>query len=164
MNADMKEAFYRTFTDDPVNWIKWCVVLAVLVLGYVLAIPLYRKVHYRLSWDRKRDIAISRGHVIKSKLIERYPLGQEAANYDWYATYKYTLDGEEKEYKAYFKEPTRPPAILELYYLENPRKLFPWGEYHYENHKAIILIPVIALPWLLGLAAIVILRIEIPGL
>ena len=40
MNADMKEAFYRTFTDDPVNWIKWGVVLVVLVLGYVLAIPL----------------------------------------------------------------------------------------------------------------------------
>ena len=54
---ELREAFYRTFTDDPVNWIKWIAVLAILVLGYVIAIPIYGKVSYRLSWERKRDIA-----------------------------------------------------------------------------------------------------------
>ena len=43
-NEALKEAFYRTFTDDPVNWIKWGVVLVILVVGYVIAIPLYGKV------------------------------------------------------------------------------------------------------------------------
>ena len=65
----MKEEFYRVFTDDPVNWVKWAVVFAVLILGYVVAIPLYRKVSYRLSWERKRDIARSRNHVLKAKLV-----------------------------------------------------------------------------------------------
>ena len=45
-----------------------------------------------------------------------------------------------------FKEPTRPPVYLYLYYLDNPRKLFSVEEYHYENHKAILLLPVIFSP------------------
>ena len=53
-NEALKEAFYRTFTDDPVNWIKCGVVLVILVVGYVIAIPLYGKVRYRIGWERKR--------------------------------------------------------------------------------------------------------------
>ncbi len=41
-----KEAFYDLFTDDPVNWIKWGVVFVILILGYVAAVPLYKKIHY----------------------------------------------------------------------------------------------------------------------
>ena len=84
---DLKEAFYRFFTDDPVNWIKWGIVFAVLILGYVVAVPLYKKIYYRLSWERKRDIARSRDHVIRAKLVKKYPTG-EVANYNWHATYQ----------------------------------------------------------------------------
>ena len=75
---ELREAFYRTFTDDPVNWIKWIAVLAILVLGYVIAIPIYGKVSYRLSWERKRDIAKSRNHIIQARLIDKHSTGSPA--------------------------------------------------------------------------------------
>ena len=134
------EALIGVFSDDPINWLKWGIVFAILIGGYIIAIPLYGKVSSRLSWERKRDIA----------------------KYDWSATYHYELQGEEREYHAYFKEPTRPPVYLYLYYLDNPRKLFSVEEYHYENHKAILLLPVIFLPWILALAAMFLLNIPLP--
>ena len=114
----IKEALIGVFSDDPINWVKWGIVFAILIGGYIIAIPLYGKVSSRLSWERKRDIA--------------------------------------------FKEPTRPPVYLYLYYLDNPRKLFSVEEYHYENHKAILLLPVIFLPWILALAAMFLLNIPLP--
>lgn len=159
---NVKEAFYDLFTDDPVNWLKWVIVLIVLVLGYVISIPLYKKVSYRLSWERKRDLARSRKHIIKATLVKKYPSG-EAANYDWHATYRYSFNGEEKQYKAFFTHPSTPPIILYLYYLKNPKRLFSCEEYHYQNHKAIILLPIIVLPWVLAMLFIVILKIELPN-
>ena len=87
---ELREAFYRTFTDDPVNWIKWIAVLAILVLGYVIAIPIYGKVSYRLSWERKRDIAKSRNHIIQARLIDKHSTGSPG-HYSWYGTYLYTI-------------------------------------------------------------------------
>ena len=127
----IKEALIGVFSDDPINWLKWGIVFAILIGGYIIAIPLYGKVSSRLSWARKRDIARSRDHVIKAA-------------------------------HAYFKEPTRPPVYLYLYYLDNPRKLFSVEEYHYENHKAILLLPIIFLPWILALAAMFLLNIPLP--
>ena len=158
---DLRESFYQTFTDDPANWAKWIVVLIVFVLGYVIAVPLYGKARCRLSWKRKRDIAKSRGHVIRAELIDRYPTG-EPAEYHWYASYQYTADGKEKRYKAYFH--TAPPRVLYLYYLNSPKRLFSVNEYHYGNHKAPVLLPIILLPWALAVLAVFVLRIEIPGL
>ncbi len=160
---ELREAFYRTFTDDPVNWIKWIAVLAILVLGYVIAIPIYGKVSYRLSWERKRDIAKGRNHIIQARLIRKHPTGSPGS-YSWHSTYQYTMDGTEETYKAFFKHPASPPRILYLYYIDNPRKLFSYEEYHYENHKAVILFPLMFLPWILAIAAIFLLGIEIPGL
>ena len=70
-NEALKEAFYRTFTDDPVNWIKWGIVLAVFVIGYVVAIPIYGKIRYHISWERKRDIARQRNQMIEATLIDK---------------------------------------------------------------------------------------------
>ena len=63
--------------------------------------------------------------MIKAALVKKHPKG-EVGKYDWSATYRYKLQSEEREYHAYFKEPTRPPVYLYLYYLDNPRKLFRW--------------------------------------
>ena len=155
----IKEALIGVFSDDPINWLKWGIVFAILIGGYIIAIPLYGKVSSRLTWERKRDIARSRDHVIKAALVKKHPKG-EVGKYDWSATYHYELQGEEREYHAYFKEPTRPPVYLYLYYLDNPRKLFSVEEYHYE--KAILLLPIIFLPWILALAAMFLLNIPLP--
>ncbi len=162
-NEALKEAFYRTFTDDPVNWIKWGVVLVILVVGYVIAIPLYGKVRYRIGWERKRDIARQRNHIIKAILIDNWRSGNTGA-YDCHATYQYSVNGKQKTYRALFVNRQSPPRILYLYYLNNPNKLFSYDEYHWENHKAVVLLPVMLLPWIMAIAAVFLLKIEIPGL
>lgn len=156
----MKEAFYRVFTADPVNWLKWGIVFAVLIGSYIFTIPLYRKLHNRLGRERKRDIARSRGHIVEAKLISKYPTGAPT-QYDWYGKYSYTLDGVEKRYTAYFTHPQSPPRVLYLYYLNDPKKLFSFDEYHWDNHKAVILAPVMLLPWMLAVMTVIILQIPI---
>ena len=158
----IKEALISLFTDDPLNWIKWGVVFAVLIAGYVIAIALYKKISYHLSWERKRDIAKSRGHIIKATLTNKHPSG-EVAHYNWHAVYHYTLQGEARHYTAYFKHPATPPLFLYLYYIDNPNKLFSCDEYHYENHKGLILFPVIFLPLILAVGAMFLLGVELPG-
>ena len=113
--------------------------------GYAIAVPLYKKVSHGVSWERKRDIAKSRDHVIKASLADKHPSG-EVSRYDWHATYHYTIDGKERQYTAYFKHPSTPPLYLYLYYVDDPDKLFSCEEYHYENHKGLLLLPVIFLP------------------
>ena len=158
----IKEALISLFTDDPLNWIKWGVVFAVLIAGYVIAIALYKKISYHLIWARKRDIAKSRGHIIKATLTNKHPSG-EVAHYNWHAVYHYTLQGEARQYTAYFKHPATPPLFLYLSYIDNPNKLFSCDEYHYENHKGNILLPAIFLPWILAVGAMFLLRDELPG-
>ena len=158
----IKEALISLFTDDPLNWIKWGVVFAVLIVGYVIAIALYKKISYHLSWERKRDIAKSRGHIIKAALTNKHPSG-EVAHYNWHAVYHYTFQGEARQYTAYFKHPATPPLFLYLYYIDNPNKLFSCDEYHYENHKGLILFPVIFLPWILAGVALVLLGVDLSG-
>ena len=51
----IREALVGVFTDDPVNWAKWAVVFAILIGGYFIAIPLYKKVSHSVSLERKRD-------------------------------------------------------------------------------------------------------------
>lgn len=80
------EALIGVFSDDPINWLKWGIVFAILIGGYIIAIPLYGKVSSRLSWERKRDIARSKNHVIKAALVKKHPKG-EVGKYDWSATY-----------------------------------------------------------------------------
>ena len=48
----IKEALIGVFSDDPINWLKWGIVFALLIGGYIIAIPLYAKVSSRLSWER----------------------------------------------------------------------------------------------------------------
>ena len=67
---DLKQALVALFGESPLNWAKWAVVFAVLVLGYVAAVPLSKKVACRLGWARKRDIAKSRGHSVPDTLVE----------------------------------------------------------------------------------------------
>lgn len=157
----IKDGLITLFTNGPINWIKWGVVFAILIGGYIFTVPLFSKISYRLSWERKRDIAKSRNHVIKADLVKKFPSG-EVGRYDWHATYRYEFEGAVQQYHALFINPQVPPRCLHLYYLENPHKLFSFDEYHYENHKAIILLPVYFLPWILAAAAIVLLKIELP--
>ena len=149
LKLSIQEALITMFTDDPVNWLKWAVVFAVLIGGYAVAVPLYKKVSHGMSWERKRDIAKSRDHVIKAALADKHP------------TSEVSRDGKERQYTAYFKHPSTPPLYLYLYYVDDPDKLFSCEEYHYENHKGLLLLPVIFLPWILAGIALVLLGVDL---
>ena len=146
LKLSIQEALITMFTDDPINWLKWAVVFAVLIGGYAIAVPLYKKASHGMSWERKRDIAKSRDHVIKASLVDKHPSG-EVSRHNWRAVYRYTIDGEERQYVAHFKHPATPPLYLYLYYIDNPGKLFSCEEYHYENHKGLLLDPHQDRPW-----------------
>ena len=74
----IREALIHMFTDDPVNWLKWALVFAVLIGGYVVAVPLYGRLSHGMSWERKRDIARSRNHIIKASIVKKWPSGMWA--------------------------------------------------------------------------------------
>ncbi len=162
LKLSIQEALITMFTDDPVNWLKWAIVFAVLIGGYAVAVPLYKKVSHGMSWERKRDIAKSRDHIIKASLVDKHPSG-EVSRYNWRAVYRYTVEGEERQYTAHFKHPATPPLYLYLYYVDDPDKLFSCEEYHYENHKGLLLFPVIFLPWILARIALVLLGVDLSG-
>ena len=162
LKLSIQEALVTMFTDDPINWIKRAVVFAILIGGYAVAVPLYKKVSHGVSWERKRDIAKSRDHVIEASLTDKHPTG-EVSRYNWHAAYHYTINGEERQYTAYFKHPSTPPLYLYLYYVDDPDKLFSCEEYHYENHKGLLLFPVIFLPWILAVLALVLLGVDLSG-
>ena len=83
---------------------------------YKRQVPLYKKVSHGMSWDRKRDIAKSRGHVIKASLVDKHPSG-EVSRYNWRAIYRYTIADEERQYVARFKHPATPPLYLSLIHI-----------------------------------------------
>lgn len=157
----ISEALTGVFTDDPINWIKWIIVFAVLIGSYFIAIPLYGRVSYALSLEKKRDIARDKGHIHEAVLVKKWPEG-DVANYNWHATYRYSFQGREYKHNAFFKHPMTPPFRLHLYYIDDPLKTFSYEEYHYENHKAVILFPLMVLPWILAVAAMFILDIPRP--
>ena len=66
----IKEALIGVFSDDPINWLKWGIVFAILIGGYIIAIPLYGKVSSRLSWERKRKLRGARTMGIRQLLVK----------------------------------------------------------------------------------------------
>lgn len=75
---------------------------------------------------------------------------------------RYTVGGEEKEYRAFFKHPGTPPFKLYLYYLEDPERVFSYDEYHYENHKGCLYAVISFLPWILAVLFLFILQVKLP--
>lgn len=160
--GEIQEVLLQAYSTDPVNWAKWIAVYAVLIIGYIAIFPIYKKVSYFMSYQRKRDIALSRDHVIQAKRIKSYVSG-EASNYSCYGTYTYTLDGKEKKYRALFKNTRHAPTILYLYYVDTPKKIFAYDEYHWQNHKGIVLLFLIAIPWILAAFTIIVLKVDYSG-
>ena len=105
---ELRDPLIEMFTDDPVNWAKWAVVFTVLVGFFILSFKIYSKIEYHLSIQKKADQARAKGHVIKNAkriAIRKKGTYQERKKDNkrtYGATYKYTLDGKEKTYRAYF--------------------------------------------------------------
>ena len=163
--TELGDALRHMFTDNPVNWFKFALVFAILVVGYIIALPVYKKVEYYISRERKRDIALSRGHVIDAKLVKYWQDYDESDTgwRDWYthATYEYVMGDQTKKYRAIFRNGGSPDPILHLYWIDNSRKVFAVDDWHYENHKVIILIPIMLFPWVMAGLVLYLLKLHL---
>lgn len=156
--------FTETFTDDPVNWVKWAVVLIVFIAGFFIAFKVEKLLAPILeSRERKKQIALERGNVIEAKLLKSSRRNyREAGADEWSGKYEYTVGGKTKTYYATFYHIT-PPHVLRLYYVNNPKKLFSMEEYHYELGKGLLLFPIRFLPFILGGLTMFLLGAEMGG-
>ena len=156
--------FTETFTDDPVNWVKWVIVLIVFIAGFFIAFKVEKLLAPVLeSRERKKQIALERGNVIEAKLLtsSRRSYRKEGVD-EWWGKYEYTVDGKTKIYHATFYH-ISPPHVLRLYYVNNPKKLFSMEEYHYELGKGLLLFPIRFLPFILGGLTLFLLGAEMGG-
>ena len=156
----MQETITALLTDDSTSWIRTAGRFAILIVGYVISIWLYKKVNYRLGRYRKRDIAKSRNHIIKATLVDirRHSRLDDIENHRrtrWSGFYVYTFNGEQRQYEAYFDE-SRPPKNLTLYYIDDPEKVFSCEEHRlYETFGTVVFLFFVILPWILaGLAEV----------
>ena len=141
------------------NSIKWAVVFAVFIFSYMVAFKLYKRLSSRLDKVQERDKAIERGHVIKAKLVKSW-VEHDDDNECWsHATYEYTVNGKTKNYRTYFKGRNTQHRVLNLYYLDNPKKVFSTDDYQVGNRKGLLRLFIIAIPW--GLAALCIYLLQI---
>ena len=146
---DYKERLIEMFTDDPINWLKWAVVLAAFAAGFFIDFKLEKLLATILKdKEYKKKIALERGNVIRAAIISE--TRTERVSGDIIATYKYTLDGMEKKYTVRFKYPNGAPRILHLYYLNDPRKFFCVDTGYSGQWKALILFPLRFLPFILA--------------
>jgi len=152
---DVREPLIAMFTDDPVNWVKWVVVFTVLIGCFILSAKIYGKIEYHLSVQKKADQARAKGHVIENaKRIKvrkkgTYQERKESNKTTYSGIYRYTLDGKEKEYRAYFSN-NYPPETIDLYYKNSPRKLFSVEEYYWQPHIGMLYMALIFMPFVLA--------------
>nr|MBQ8253509.1 hypothetical protein [Lachnospiraceae bacterium] len=163
---NVKEPLLAMFTDDPVNWVKWAVVFTVLIGFFILSVKIYGKIEYHLSIQKKADQARAKGHVIENaKRIKvrkkgTYQERKEGNKQTYSATYRYTIDGEEKEYHAYFGN-NYPPDTIDLYYKNSPRKLFSVEEYYWQPFIGVLYLMLIFAPFVL--AALTGMALDVPS-
>ena len=145
-------------SDSPIDMVKWGSVFVVIIIGYIVLIKSKIIMKIVKKWEYKRDIAISRNHVVEAKLISEYPYG-EAPNYEWHAKYSYVIDGKELNHTAIFNDPARPPKILKLYYVNNPKRVFSEEEYIPKPLDGILVIVLVLLPFVAGTFTAILLRL-----
>ena len=157
----IQEAMLDLFGRDPVNWVKWCCVFAVLILGYIWLVRSKWVDRVFNRWTYRREKARRLGHVIPAVLTDSYPSG-DGPNYDWHAKYTYKLDGEEKTYRALFMHSNYPPRNIELNYISSPRRLFCVEEYHWDGFRGIFMFFLTLSPFFLAALTAILLKIDLP--
>ena len=169
---EIGQALMETFGSNPINWIKWIIVFAVLIITYVVLIKskVKQKVEYYLGKDYKKDKAREKGHVFKGELVSEkatFHRGDidDPKDHDYWinrATYVYDdKTGKQRSYKAKIYQ-QHAPTIITLYYVDDPRKPFTMEEKPLRNRNPILTIFYIIytfLPWLLAALMVKILGI-----
>lgn len=155
----------EVFTNDPINWIKWALVFAVLIVSFIVSGKIIKKIGYVLQGEKKLDDAKKKGNVIpNAKRVEsrkKYEGIKERNKPDrhYHGTYEYEIDGEIHRYHAYFGH-RKPPKTVTLYYKKDPRKPFCREEYVWNPFGGVLYLFFILVPFVL--AAFTAMALDIP--
>lgn len=146
------------FTNDPVNWLKWAVVFAVLIGTFIISGKIINKIGYVLQEQKKVDEAKARGHVIKATRVDSWSEYEssdtryEAGGKKRHGSYEYEIDGEVRKYNGYFKH-RLPPKTITLYYIDDPKKVFCVEDYHWKPLGCLVYMFFILVPFVLATLA-----------
>ena len=118
--AQLVEKFKQEFLPGDFLGVLAFVVIYAIELAYLKAHP------PGLKRNKKVERAKELGHVVKAhkKKEWTYPEDLGKAHRINRALYEYEVDG--KRYKYYFAEYDVDPQFLDLFWINNPRKAFPY--------------------------------------
>lgn len=144
----------EVFTNDPINWLKWAVVFAVLIVSFIISGKIIKKISYVLQGQKKVDEAKEKGNVIKATRVssrKEYESlkKRHSGKTKHFASYEYEVDGETCVYNGYFRHRT-PPKTITLYYKNNPHKPFCMEDYQWNPFGGIVYLFFILIPFLLA--------------
>lgn len=154
----------EVFTNDPINWIKWGVVFAVLIVSFIISGKIIKKIAYVLQGQKKVDEAKKKGNVIKANRVssrKEYESLEKrySGKTKHFATYEYEVDGKTCVYNGYFRQ-KMPPKTITLYYKNNPHNPFCMEDYQWNPFGGIAYLFFILMPFLM--AALTALALDIP--
>jgi hypothetical protein len=144
----------EVFTNDPINWIKWGVVFAVLIVSFIISGKIIKKIGYVLQGQKKVDEAKKKGNVIKADRVssrKEYESLEKrhSGKTKHFATYEYEVDGETCVYNGYFRHKL-PPKTITLFYIDNPQKVFCMDDYQWNPFGGMVYMFFILIPFALA--------------
>jgi len=148
----LKDAWTQLFGDNPISWLKWICVFAVLGLSfYILVYKLFGKLEYKTDIKRKVEKAKAKGNVLKGILVKTKIRHQRnSTKRTFRGVYEYEINGKKYHYSTFFPDEIQPPRVLNLYYLNSPNKIFCEEEYEWKPFIGVIYIISILLSFVIA--------------
>ena len=100
-------------------------ILIGIIAGIATLVIQVRIINKLQSRNKKKEKAIALGHVVMAKRTKFYndgAPGEASANSRYHATYRYVVNGKEYEYR--YLGAKYPEEEIQMYYIDNPRKVF----------------------------------------
>ncbi len=118
----MLKEFWTTVSDFNVF-----ICIIGIIVGFALLVILLRRISEKESRNKKKkmDTAIALGHVVMAERIKFWDdatPGEPSASSRYHATYRYVVNGKAYEYR--YLGPKYPKEEIQMYYIDNPRKVF----------------------------------------
>lgn len=146
------EELIKSINIDPIIMIGVIIIIGTFVIECILI----NKGYFKSNGRKKRmEKAIKLNHVIHARRISKwddyYPYENSPVDSWCYAKYEYELNGKKKQYR--YMSRSLPPFQLDLYYINNPKRVF-----HYEEKTSIFAILFYIIPFALGILVINLLK------
>lgn len=135
-----KELLMEAFGDNPISWMKWIVVLVVFILSfYILVFKIFGKIWYKADVERKIEKAQAKGNVLRGTLVDSYvKYHEDSLQRTFVGRYQYELKGVKHKYSTSFPLEMRPPKVINLYYINSPKRLFCKESYRHNPFLGIL--------------------------